>query len=100
MPNVISYTPAWLSNPAPGSTIFAPTIPKSSSNTSVPYQSLEASKRNAKPGPRRTIAQRGTEVFTAVGKEIRWADLAYLKEAWEENQEDGDDEERPQGFRV
>lgn len=40
----------------------------------------------AKPGPRRTIARRGTEIFTAVGKEIRWADLVYLKEAWESKQ--------------
>lgn len=41
-------------------------------------------KRAAKHGPRRTIARRNnTEVFIAVGKEIRWADLAYLKGAYE-----------------
>lgn len=67
-------------------------------------------------GPRRTIARRGTEVFIAVGKEIRWADLVYLKEAWEGKQEnqrsflkgrqsrygDESDEEEPtaQGYRV
>ncbi len=84
MPKVISYTPAWLSKPNPGHEIFtAKTVgaPTASSNGST-----ASSKRAAKPGPRRTIARRGTEVFIAVGKEIRWADLVYLKEAWEDKQ--------------
>lgn len=41
------------------------------------------SKYNANPGPKRTIARRGAEVFVAVGKEIRWADLVYVKELYE-----------------
>src|SRR5438045_5155918 len=40
-----------------------------------------SSKRRPISGPRRTIAHRGTEIFVAVGKEIRWADLARLKDA-------------------
>ncbi len=63
----------------------------------------ESTKRNAKPGPRRPIARRGTEVFIAVGKEIRWADLVYLKTSWEDKQESdsgSDEEERAQGYRV
>ena len=52
-----------------------------------PSLSTGASGKGAdKPGPRRTIAQRGTEVFIGVGREIRWADLVYLKEAWEDKQ--------------
>ncbi|PMD40443.1 hypothetical protein L207DRAFT_565900 [Hyaloscypha variabilis F] len=84
MPKVISYTPAWLSKPNPGHEIFTTKTmgaPTASSNGST-----ASSKRAAKPGPRRTIARRGTEVFIAVGKEIRWADLVYLKEAWEDKQ--------------
>lgn len=68
----------------PGWKIFTPSIKEES----YPPLSQNASgKKNAKPGPRRTIAKRGTEVFFAVGKEIRWADLVYLKEAWEDKKE-------------
>lgn len=84
MPQIISYTPPWLCKPNPGWEIFTP----SAKDTAYPSLSQNAgSKREPKPGPRRTIAQRGTEVFVAVGKEIRWADLVYLKEAWEDQQE-------------
>jgi len=91
MPKVISYTPAWLSKPNPGHEIFAP------SSKDVNYPSLSAvstGKKGPKPGPRRTIARRGTEIFVAVGKEIRWADLVYLKEAWEDKQERDKDSRR------
>lgn len=84
MPQITSFTPPWLSRPNPGWEIFTPsakdaTYPSLSQNTNA--------KKGAKPGPRRTIAQRGTEIFVGVGKEIRWADLVYLKEAWEDGQE-------------
>lgn len=66
------------------------------------------------PGPYRTIARRGTEIFVAVGKEIRWADLVYLKENWDELQsktprkagkgkasiENQSEEQNGQGYRV
>jgi nucleoporin NUP82 len=111
MPKVMSYTPAWLSKPNPGHEIFTSKVvatqPASSNGSST------SSKRTAKPGPRRTIARRGTEVFIAVGKEIRWADLVYLKEAWEDKQSrnsfgkekgrDGDNQyegDHAQGYRV
>jgi len=84
MPKVISYTPTWLSKPNPGHEIFT-AKPAGAQSTST-NGSSSSSKRAAKPGPRRTIARRGTEVFIAVGKEIRWADLVYLKEAWEDKQ--------------
>ena len=84
MPKITSYTPTWLSKPNPGHDIFVP------SPQSMDHPSLSAGASGqgiGKPGPRRTIAQRGTEVFIAVGKEIRWADLVYLKEAWEDKQQ-------------
>lgn len=34
------------------------------------------------PRPVRTLARRGTEVFTVVDNQIRWADLARLKDEW------------------
>lgn len=74
MPKITNYTPAWLSRPNPGHDLF--TAPSTPSLT-------PSSKKTTKSGPRRTVAHRGTEVFIAVGKEIRWADLVYLKEAWE-----------------
>lgn len=110
MPKVTSYTPSWLSKPALGHKLFVTAeenIPKAQATT---FKALtESLKRNAKAGPRRTIAHRGTEVFIAVGKEIRWADLVYLKEAWDERQASQhrshdeayfEEEEHAQGYRV
>lgn len=77
MVKIKSYTPPWLSKPALGHEIFAP---KDIENV----KGISASKTRPPPGPRRTIARRGTEVFVAVGKEIRWADLVYLKERWQD----------------
>lgn len=103
MPKITSYTPAWLSKPNPGHDIF--TAPSTASLN-------PSSEKNSKSGPRRTIAHRGTEVFIAVGREIRWADLVYLKEAWEDKGQrkksfgkgkDGDnqfEEDHAQGYRV
>lgn len=70
MPKVLSYTPDWLSRPSPGYQLFAP-----KPNSGNGYASK---KRDA--GPRKTIATRGSEIFVAVGHEIRWADLVNLKE--------------------
>lgn len=111
MPKIISFTPSWLSSPAPGHKIFTPALVKGSYDQATNYKgTTESSKRNTKPGPRRSIARRGTEVFIAVGKEIRWADLVYLKERWEEKEErrhgeinileDDEDESQAQGYRV
>ena len=35
-------------------------------------------------GPKKLVASRGTEVFAVVGKQIRWADLASVKSAWDQ----------------
>ncbi|KAH7065708.1 hypothetical protein BKA63DRAFT_481496 [Paraphoma chrysanthemicola] len=70
MPKVLSYTPDWLSRPHPGYHLFAPKHTNGSA--------LAAKKKDL--GPRKTIATRGSEIFVAVGHEIRWADLVNLKE--------------------
>ncbi|KAK3368218.1 hypothetical protein B0H63DRAFT_488022 [Podospora didyma] len=77
MPRIKSFAPSWLNEPAPGHKLFEP----SSDDSKIP--SALAYARKAKQGPRRTIARRGTEVFVAVGKQIRWGDLVQLKESWE-----------------
>jgi nucleoporin NUP82 len=88
MPKVLSYTPAWLSRPAPGFEFIASydglqkkhDAPRKTSGTTPAV----AASKDAYLGARRTIASRGTEVFTAVGNEIRWADLRVLKDRWED----------------
>ncbi|KAK8082514.1 nuclear pore complex protein An-Nup82 [Apiospora saccharicola] len=79
MPKVKAYTPAWLSRPSPGHRVFAPVAGE-------PRPSTYSSSRSdiSKIGPRRTIAQSGSQVYVAVGKEIRWVDLIELKEKWQE----------------
>jgi nucleoporin NUP82 len=73
MPKILSYTPAWLSRPSPGSQAFT-----SSNNT----PSRESSSTPFH-GPHRLLAYRGTEIFSVVGNEIRWLDLRKLKNDWE-----------------
>ncbi len=85
MPKIRSYTPAWLSKPSPGHDLFTP----SASDTPKPSSIYSSTRANAISGPRRTIARRGSEVFVAVGTEIRWADLVYLKERWQEKEAQG-----------
>jgi nucleoporin NUP82 len=70
MPKVLSYTPDWLSRPNPGYHLFAP---KHTNGNGVAARKKDF-------GPRKTIAARGSEIFVAVGHEIRWADLVNLKE--------------------
>ncbi|KAI1180169.1 hypothetical protein F4777DRAFT_364071 [Nemania sp. FL0916] len=83
MPKIKAYTPAWLSSPSPGHQLFAPNPDDSGNGPSY------ASRAASTTGPRRTIAIKGSEVFIAVGKEIRWADLIYLKERWQEKTAQG-----------
>ncbi|XWX00930.1 hypothetical protein V2A60_008953 [Cordyceps javanica] len=86
MPKVKCYSAAWLSKNAPGHQLFEPSQEVARSKAlASPY----ASRKKTALSPRRTIARRGTEVFVAVGKEIRWGDLAYIKEGWTNNQQRG-----------
>lgn len=80
MPKIKSFAPGWLNEPSPGHKLFELTPEDNKLPASLAFS------RKAKPGPRRTIARRGTEVFVAVGKQIRWGNLAALKETWESKQ--------------
>ncbi|KOS18773.1 Nucleoporin nup82 [Escovopsis weberi] len=88
MPKVKSYSAAWLSENAPGHQLFEPLT------DTLRSRALSPTKKKTPPGPRRTIARRGTEVFVAVGKEIRWGNLVYLKEGWMEKQSKNGSEAR------
>lgn len=79
MPKVNSYAPAWLCRPSPGASLFTSTSVKS------PAQDLQNGKNvSGASGPTRTIAKRGHEVFAVVDNEIRWSNLARLKDQWEQ----------------
>lgn len=88
MPKVLAYTPEWLSRNHPAFQFF---------NNAQPEQALVQAKQRGSiqlengsggnsgyVGPNKTIARRGAEIFTVVGKHIRWADLSMLKEHFEE----------------
>ncbi len=91
MPKIRSYTPHWLTEPAVGHNLFTQPEADPKASTFSPY----ASKKRSEPGPRKTIARRGTEVFVANGKELKWGDLVYLKDAWESKQRN-----RNQGTQI
>lgn len=74
MPRVLARDPVWLSRSAPGFSLFQP----------EPEGKSKVVPENEHDGPLRKIAHRGTEIFVAVGKELRWSDLGLLKDAGEE----------------
>ena len=88
MPKVLAYTPEWLSRNNPGFQLFNnahPTPAQAPARQRGSTQSEKGSDSdNEYVGPNKTIARRGAEVFTVVGKHIRWADLSMLKEDFEE----------------
>ena len=88
MPKVLAYTPEWLSRNNPGFQLFSnaqPTQAQAQARIEDVTQPEKGSGRNTDyVGPNTTIARRGAEIFTVVGKHIRWADLSVLKENFEE----------------
>ena len=95
MPKIISYTPPWLSRPAPGSQLFASSQGTLSSPQRQTRGSGNGSIKNANGnnrqylGPKRTIARRGTEIFVAVDNELRWSDLCMLKDSYDDAERTG-----------
>lgn len=88
MPKVLAYTPEWLSRNNPGFQLFndartAQNLVQARQRGSIQLENGNVSSSDYM-GPNRTIARRGAEVFTVVGKHIRWADLSMLKENFEE----------------
>ncbi|KAB8527780.1 hypothetical protein FH972_025432 [Carpinus fangiana] len=71
MPKPLSFTPPWLSRPSDGFDFFQ----LSQSKSSAGFHDTP-------------IAHRGTEVFAAVGNELRWTDFVLLKEEWEASESD------------
>jgi len=76
MPKLLSHTPAWLSRPSIGFQAFQSKeqgkIKRTISNGHGKSEDYS--------GPTRTIANRGTEIFFVVDNNIRWVDLAELKD--------------------
>ncbi|EXJ82689.1 hypothetical protein A1O3_06503 [Capronia epimyces CBS 606.96] len=89
MPKVVGYTPPWLSRPSPGARLFTDPAPQSPTSPSKRSSYLSTPSSTQYQGPRRLVASRGTEVFTVVGNKIRWADLATVRDEWEENTQSG-----------
>ncbi|GAM85822.1 hypothetical protein ANO11243_038300 [Dothideomycetidae sp. 11243] len=83
MPKVQNHTPAWLSRPSTGFSVFQPADKtKTTTTLSGPY-----GKKIDHRGALRTLAHRGTEIFFVVENEIRWSDLVLLKEAGDGSEE-------------
>jgi len=96
MPKITSYNLEWLSQPHPGYQLFTPSSTSSISYNGASNGKVGDDEDNA--GSRRKIARRGTEIFVAVGKEIRWADLAYLKNKLDGEKNGDRDEENREGY--
>ncbi|KAI7246231.1 hypothetical protein KC335_g19537, partial [Hortaea werneckii] len=88
----------YFSRPTPGFQLFHSEQRQSPDTTHPRYN-----------GPVKRLAHRGTEVFVAVGTELRWADLEQLKSAGEvrdrshgmdEPAEDQEAEEEDRRYRV
>jgi nucleoporin NUP82 len=78
MPKVNSYAPAWLCRPSPGASFLT------SKSSQSPAEDINKSSKPPTYGPSRTIARRGNEVFAVVDNEIRWSNLARLKDQWQQ----------------
>jgi hypothetical protein len=78
MPQVISYTPPWLSRPSPGATLFS--SPSAKDLGPSPSDRRETGYAR----PTRTLARRGNEVFAVVDNQIRWSSLSKLKDEWKQ----------------
>ncbi|KZZ88101.1 hypothetical protein AAP_05161 [Ascosphaera apis ARSEF 7405] len=78
MTKVLEYSPPWLARFTPAHHFLtAPTLSREETETL-------ASENDFYEGPRRTIARRGREIFAVIRNQIRWADLAVLKDQWQE----------------
>ena len=88
MPKVLAYTPEWLCGNNPGFQLFHNAQPGQDRVQARQRGSIQLENGGGSSsdyvGPSKTIAWRGAEIFTVVGKNIRWADLSSLKESFEE----------------
>ncbi|KAL9085547.1 MAG: hypothetical protein Q9159_004645 [Coniocarpon cinnabarinum] len=70
-PTVLRHTPRWLERPSPGFKLFNDAAHDKLSSGAAPHGKLRA---------HRPIAHKDTEIFVAVGNQLRWSDLVLLKE--------------------
>ncbi|KAJ5668989.1 Nucleoporin NUP82 [Penicillium macrosclerotiorum] len=95
MPKVNSYAPAWLCRPSPGASLFTGSAAKS------PAPELQnGAKASTSGGPNRTVTRRGNEVFAVVDNEIRWSNLARLKDQWQQQARQKKSNAQPNGCSV
>ena len=80
MPKILHRQPEWLATATPAHGLLSVGSPQGNEAYKTSEGKLEA------PGLR-TLASRGSEVFVADGKTIRWADLASMKSDWESKEE-------------
>nr|POF07127.1 nucleoporin nup82 [Quercus suber] len=80
MPRVLAREPAWLARETPGFQLFRSADAASHQGHQITTTTYE--------GPSRKIAYRagefGSELFVAVGKELRWSEVGMIKDAAEE----------------
>lgn len=75
MPKILARDPAWLARATPSAQLFRASGPAAQ----------RAATAQEHEGASRRIAQRGSEVFVAVGNEVRWSELGLLKDAGEQS---------------
>lgn len=104
MPKVLAYTPEWLSRNNPGFQLFNNTQPRQAHAQARQKDSVQLENGTGTGsdyvGPNKTFARRGAEIFTVVGKHIRWADLSVLKENFEEQKATPTKMPKPAGSRT
>ena len=96
MPKLLARELTWLARPSPGFQLFHSDQSEEQKSPDVRYD-----------GPLRKIAHRGTEVFVAVSRELRWSELSQLKTAGEVYERshgaygaEDEDEEPDKRYRV
>ena len=82
MERPIAFTPPWLVMPSPGRRMFLPRTPA----TGKPSQTRHAPQGEK---PKRTIVVHDSEIFVAVGNEIRWTDVQTLRQAVTQSHPEG-----------
>lgn len=89
MPKILARDPDWLGTGTPGFRLFQQNnIAKSKRSPEVQYE-----------GAQRKIARRGTELFVAVGNELRWSEVGLLKDTADDVRR-GAQQGEATGYRV
>lgn len=88
MPKILAQQPQWLARGSAGFDFFQPTVDQKDKSLSSKATS-----------PLKRFARRGTEVFAAVGNELRWGQLESWKEISEQQQRNQANNHR-KGYKV